>query len=71
MYLDLLNPDSTAFFQYPNKKKNGFTKEVVGKNTLGTMIKDISEKAHLSKIYTNHQIRKTTATGMHQSGFTL
>ena len=34
-------------------------------------MKEISEKAHLSKIYTNHQIRKTTATGMHQEGFSL
>ena len=34
-------------------------------------MKEISEKAKLSHIYTNHQIRKTTATGMHQEGFTL
>ena len=71
MYMDLLNPDSTAFLQYPNKKKTGFTKEVVGKNTLGNMMKEISEKANLSKIYTNHQIRKTTATGMHKEGFSF
>ena len=39
MYLDMLNPDSTAFFQYPNKKKTGFTKEVISKNPLREMIK--------------------------------
>ena len=71
MYMDLLNPDSTAFFQYPNKKKTEFTKVVVGKNTLGNMMKEISKKANLSKIYTNHQIRKTTATGMHKEGFSF
>ena len=35
------------------------------------MMKDISAQAKLSKIYTNHQIRKTTATGLHRSGFSL
>ena len=58
MYLNLLNPDSTAFFQYPNKKKTGFTKEVIGKNPLGDMMKEISTKAKLSKTYTNHQNKK-------------
>ena len=71
MYLDLLNPDCTTFFQYPNKRKDGFTKEVIGKNPLGTMMKEISDVAGLSKIYTNHQIRKTPVTGMHRSGFSL
>ena len=71
MYLDLLNPDSTAFFQYPNKKKTGFTKEVIRKNPLGDMMKEISKEAKLSRTYTNHQIRRTTVTGMKRSGFTL
>ena len=71
MYLDLLNPDSTAFFQYPNKRKTAFTKEVIGKNPLGDMMKEISTQAKLSRSYTNHQIRKTTATGIKRSGFTL
>ena len=67
-YLNLLNPAITAFFQKPNKSKKGFTKEPIGKNTLGNMMKEISEKAGLSQVYTNHQIRKTTATGMRKSG---
>ena len=71
MYLDLLNPANTAFFQHPNKRKDRFTREVIGKNSLGSLIKDISDKAQLSRVYTNHQIRKTTATGMHQSRFSL
>ena len=34
-------------------------------------MKEISEKANLSRNYTNHQIRKTTATGLRKSGFTF
>ena len=34
-------------------------------------MKDISKAAGLSRIYTNHQVCKTTATGMRRSGFTL
>ena len=71
MYLDLLNPDCTAFFQYPNKRKDGLKRKVIGKNPLGNMMKEISDAAKLSKTYTNHQIRKTTVTGMHRSGFSL
>ena len=70
-YVHLLNPNITAFFQYPNKAKTGFTREPIGKNMLGNFMKEISTAAKLSKQYTNHQIRKTTATGMHRSGFTL
>ena len=70
-YMDLLHPQNKAFFQKPNKTKTAFTKEVLGKNTLGEMMKVISTVANLSKTYTNHQIRKTTATGMRRSGFTL
>ena len=50
MYLELLNPDSTVFFQYPNKNKNGFTKELVRKSILSIMKKEIFEKAGLSHI---------------------
>ena len=43
----------------------------LGKNTLGDMMKTTSEKAKFPKIYTNHQIRKTTVTAMHRQGFSL
>ena len=68
-YISLLNPVQEAFFQYPTKDKRYFTTMVVGKNTLGSMMSDISKKANLSCTYTNHQIRKTTATAVHRSGF--
>ena len=35
------------------------------------MMKDISEDAKLSRIYTNHCIRKTTATALKRQGFDL
>ena len=69
--ISLLHPDITAFFQYPNKSKKSFTRECVGKNSLGTMMKTIPKQANLSKTYTNHSIRKTTATAMYRSGFSL
>ena len=70
-YVSLLNPDVEAFSQYPNDAKTRFTAKVVGKNTLGTMMSDISTKANLSKNNTNHGIRKTTVTAMKRSGFSL
>ena len=70
-YISLLHPDITAFFQYPNKSKKSFTRECVGKNSLGTMMKTIAKQANLSKTYTNHSIRKMTATAMYRSGFSL
>ena len=45
MYLDLLNTANTAFFQKPNKYRTGFTREVIGKNSLGMMMKEVSERA--------------------------
>ena len=70
-YLTLLNHEQSAFFQYPNKKLNGFNNAAIGKNSLGTMMKEISKEAKLSKIYTNHCIRKTTATALKWQGFEL
>ena len=70
-YMSVLNPAQKAFFQHPSTNKKSFTKEPIGKNTLGSLMKEISKAAGLSREYTNHQIRKTTATGLRKSGFTL
>ena len=70
-YLSLLNHHEPAFFQYPNKLMTGYKNSPIGKNILGTFMKEISEAAKLSKIYTNHCIRKTTATAMKRKGFDL
>ena len=71
IYMELLNGKLNAFFQYPSNDKKSFSMKCVGKNSLGLMMLEISKKAELSKIYTNHQISKTTATAMYRSGFDL
>ena len=40
----------------------------LGHNTLGKMMSKMSEDAGLSQIYTNHCIRATSATVLHQAG---
>lgn len=70
-YIESLNPKLNDLFQRPNKSKNGFDAMPLGKNQLGTMMKKISEAAGLSIIYTNHEIRSTTATAMHKQKFGL
>ena len=42
---------------------------VVGKRSLGEMMKQISKQARLSKDYTNHSIRATAVTILDKSGF--
>lgn len=59
-YIETLNPNLDAFFQRPNKRKDGFDSMVLGKETLGNMMKTISEVASISKEYTNHSIKHTT-----------
>ena len=71
IYTSLLNKDLNAFFQYPSDDKKYFTAKVVGKNTIGTLMSEISTQAGLSKTYPNHAIRKTTVTAMKRSGFSL
>ena len=70
-YLKNIKKEIPEFFQKPNKNHTGYDKMCVGKNTLAEMMKTIGEKAKLSRIYTNHQIHKTIATAMHNSGFSL
>ena len=53
-YMCLLNEKQSAFFQKPSKDRKGFTMMCIGKNTLGSMMSEISKAAELSKIYTNH-----------------
>ena len=45
-YMNLLHKDVNAFFQYPSDDKRTYTAKVVGKNMLGSMMSDISTKAH-------------------------
>lgn len=70
-YMDKLHPNLKDFWQRSNKTRTGYDSAPLGKNTLGTLMKEISRKAELSQIYTNHEIRSTTATAMHKSKFNL
>ena len=67
LYLQKVNPQCTALFQYP--KKTSTTEDAVwyearplGINSLAKMMKTISEEARLSKTYTNHSVRATAIT---------
>ena len=73
LYMSKLHDECNAFFQRPkvNVKKTDavwYYKAPVGQNKLGSMMSDISKAAELSRIYTNHCIRATTATALHQAG---
>ena len=75
LYLTKLT-DLPDLFQTPNSKykkptDNWYKSSPVGENTIGKFLKQISENAGLSVIYTNHSIRGTTATAMHKLGYSL
>ena len=64
-----LNPRCDAFFQYPRKNSKWkyadevwFDARPIGANKLDGMMKNISEEAKLSKMYTNHSVRATAIT---------
>ena len=66
-YLSKLNPACEAFFQRPISTRRvhddiWYGISPVGKNTLSNFMKEISKKAQLSRIYTNHCLRATSAT---------
>ena len=66
-YISKLNPECTAFFQYPKQKWSlsdsiWYENCPLGIQKLGTMMKEMSEAAGLSKKYTNHSVRATAIT---------
>ncbi|XP_076080239.1 uncharacterized protein LOC143051094 [Mytilus galloprovincialis] len=73
LYLEKLHPALNDFWQ---RKKDSFDitdttwycKAPMGKNSLSVMMPEISEKAKLSRRYTNHSIRATSITAMDESG---
>jgi hypothetical protein len=73
-YIPKLNPACNALFQRPKKnyKENDiwYDNAPLGHNKIGDLLKDISKTANLSKVYTNHSIRATTSTALHQAGLT-
>ena len=66
------NPLCPAFFQRPKRKVRDtvwYDNVPIGHNTLGTMMKNISEKARLSKLYTNHSLRATAVSILDKEHF--
>lgn len=66
--ISLLNPKINDFFQHVNVKKQKFDAAPVGIHTINSWMPLISKEAKLSQRYTNHQIRKTSTTGMWREG---
>lgn len=73
LYISKLNPKCDAFFQKANVNydKTGlwYANAPVGKNTLAGFMKDISKRAKLSKEYTNHCLRVTAVSVLHNHGY--
>lgn len=73
IYPSTLHPDNTALWQQPRDTYHcshevWYTKTPLGKNTLSSMMSNISKLSKLSMIYTNHFIRATTITEMDEAG---
>lgn len=67
-YLSLLSDKIPDFFQRPSKNKTKFYGIPLGVHYIGDLMKLICQRAKLSRIHTNHEIRKTSATGMQKGG---
>ena len=65
-YASKLNPACGRFFQTPLKVYNSdgtwFKNEPMGKNSLGSLMQKLSQKAGLSMVYTCHSVRASTVT---------
>ena len=70
LFLEKRNQNITALFQTPLKfsGKEWFKREPLGKNKLANMMKDISKRAQLQKVYTSHCVRASTITRLFQAG---
>ena len=67
LYLSKLNPKSSAFFQYPSRNwapsnPVWYDSKPLGINKLESMMKEISQAAQLSRVYTNDSVRATAIT---------
>ena len=72
LYVSKLNPDLPALFQRPRLSNydsgRWYDAQVVGVNSLASMMKSMSVDAGLSQIYTNHCIRATSITILDNCG---
>ena len=73
-YLSKLHPEQNRFWCYPRdsfytEDEVWYTRKPVGINTLCRFLPDLSRHCKLSQTYTNHSIRATTASVLHQEHF--
>lgn len=69
-YLALLPESTKDNTIFPKFTKSGFSSTaVLGKETLGNFISTLSEKANLSKRYTNHCVRVTVVSVLKSKGY--
>ena len=75
LYISKLNPKCEALFQQPRRDWSEsvtyniwYENRPLGVNSLGNMMKEISTKAKLSKVYTNHCVRATAITLWSEAG---
>ena len=72
LYVSKLHRRCEAFFQRPDPnfkcKNTWYVNAPLGKNTLCEMMKKMSSKAELSKVYTNHCLRASSITFLDRRG---
>ena len=73
-YISKLNPRNNCLWQRPQDSFDPedpvwYGNQALGKNTLGTMMSTISQRAKLSRRYTNHSIGATCITRLDDAGF--
>ena len=76
LYLEKLCKARNDLWQKPKRKVRGteeewFQNQVVGRDPLNNIMKQISKDAKLSNIYTNHSIRSTCLTRLDEAGFEI
>ncbi|KAJ8316763.1 hypothetical protein KUTeg_005709 [Tegillarca granosa] len=72
-YIEKRNPSSQYFFQQPRPRVTEsdniwYTIRPVGEKSLNNFMKQISEAAKLSKVYTNHSVRASTVKILAHAG---
>ena len=74
-YPNKIPPTNNFLFPLPLQRitnKSNFwyvPRRNMGKDSLGNMMRSISEKAELSQMYSNHCVRVTTVSILHEKGF--
>ncbi|KAK7105841.1 hypothetical protein V1264_017169 [Littorina saxatilis] len=74
-YISHLNPDCDRLWVYPldtfsTDSPVWYAKKPIGVNSMSQFLPRLSKSCGLSQVYTNHSIRATSATVLHQSSFT-